>query len=261
MIQKKIQLLDGNVYDTKDLLKKMVDDDFYYGELNQLALSSSSLKLLLSSPKTYKYVTKYGSPETQPLRDGRLVHLSILEPKKFEALNFVNVTSKNSKAYKEAKLKYGEVYTRLEKENAEKIADAFLKNEHALKTISNCAFEIPAIGIIQGYPFRGKADVLTNGGHSIVDIKTSTDIKAFPYSAKKYSYDVQCYLYCKLFDVSHEQFKFVVIDKGSLDIAIWKCSKEFYEEGKRKTKEAINIFERFFIEGQDIDNYIIEGTL
>ena len=261
MIQKKIQLLDGNVYDTKDLLKKMVDDDFYYGELNQLALSSSSLKLLLSSPKTYKYVTKYGSPETQPLRDGRLVHLSILEPKKFEKLNFVNVTSKNSKAYKEAKLKYGEVYTRLEKENAEKIADAFLKNEHALKTISNCAFEIPAIGIIQGYPFRGKADVLTNGGHSIVDIKTSTDIKAFPYSAKKYSYDVQCYLYCKLFDVSHEQFKFIVIDKGSLDIAIWKCSKEFYEEGKRKTKEAINIFERFFIEGQDIDNYIIEGTL
>ena len=258
---KTIQLLDGNEYNKQDLLKKMVDDDFYYGELSQLVLSSSSLKLLLSSPKTYKYVTKYGSPETQPLRDGRLVHLSILEPKKFEALNFVNVTSKNSKAYKEAKLELGEVYTRLEKENAEKIADAFLKNEHALKTISNCAFEIPAIGIVQGYPFRGKADVLTNGGHSIVDIKTSTDIKGFPYAAKKFSYDVQCYLYCKLFDVSHEQFKFVVIDKGSLDIAIWKCSKEFYEEGKRKTKEAINIFERFFIEGQDIDNYIIEGIL
>ena len=171
------------------------------------------------------------------------------------------MASKNSKAYKEAKVQYGEVYTRTEKENAEKIADAFLKNEHALKTISNCAFEIPSIDIIQGYPFRGKADVLTKGGQGIVDIKTSTDIKSFPYAAKKYSYDVQCYLYCKLFDVSHEQFKFVVIDKGSLDIAIWKCSKEFYDEGKRKTKEAIKIFERFFIEGQDIDNYIIEGTL
>ena len=259
MTQTKIQLLDGKDYNKKDLLKKMVDDSFYYGELNQLALSSSSLKLLLSSPKTYKYVTKYGNPETQPLRDGRLVHLSILEPRKFEALNFVDVSSKNSKKYREAKLEFGEVYTRSEKENAEKIADAFLKNEHALKTITNCAFEIPSIGIVQGYPFRGKADVLTNNG--IVDLKTSTDIKGFPYAAKKYSYDVQCYLYCKLFDVSHEQFKFVVIDKGSLDIAIWKCSKEFYEEGKRKTKEAIDIFERFFIEGQDIDNYIIEGIL
>tara|TARA_A100000172_G_scaffold71486_1_gene52134 strand:- start:178 stop:897 length:720 start_codon:yes stop_codon:yes gene_type:complete len=239
----------------------MVDDNFYYGELNKLALSSSSLKLLLSSPKTYKYVTKYGSPETQPLRDGRLVHLCILEPRKFEALNFVNVTSKNSKAYKEAKKELSEVYTRSEKENAEKIADAFLKNEHALKTISNCAFEIPSIGIVQGFPFRGKADVITNGGKSIVDIKTTTDVKGFPYAAKKYSYDVQCYLYCKLFDISYDQFKFVVIDKGSLDIAIWKCSKEFYDKGKSKTKEAIGIFEKFFIEGQDIDNYIIEGIL
>jgi len=32
-------------------------------------------------------------------------------------------------------------------------------------------------------------------------------------------------------------------------------------EGERKTKEAIQIFEKFFIEGQDIDNYIIEGIL
>ena len=84
----------------------MVNDEFYYGQLSQLVLSSSSLKLLLSSPKTYKYVTKYGSAETQPLRDGRLIHMSILEPDKFQEQVFVNVASKNSKAYKEAKKKY-----------------------------------------------------------------------------------------------------------------------------------------------------------
>ena len=83
----------------------MVDDNFYYGDLARLVLSSSSLKLLLSSPKTYKFVTEYGSPETQPLRDGRLVHLSILEPDKFQEQIFVNVSSKNTKAYKEAKEK------------------------------------------------------------------------------------------------------------------------------------------------------------
>ena len=81
----------------------MVDDHFYYGELASLVLSSSSLKLLLSSPKTYKFVTKYGSKETQPLRDGRLIHLSILEPDKFQEQIFVNVASKNYKAYREAK--------------------------------------------------------------------------------------------------------------------------------------------------------------
>ena len=237
----------------------MVDDDFYYGELSHLVLSSSSLKLLLSSPKTYKYVTKYGSKETQPLRDGRLIHLSILEPDKFQEQIFVNVASKNSKAYREAKEKYGLVYTRLEKENAEKIADAFLKNEQALRYITDCDFEVPAIDTIQGFPFRGKADVLSSKG--IVDIKTTTDIKGFPYSAKKYSYDVQCYLYCHLYNKSYEDFTFLVIDKGSLDIGVWKCSEEFYLEGKIKTEEALTIFENFFIQGHDLDNYIIEGIL
>ena len=238
----------------------MLDDDFYYGELNTLALSSSSLKLLLSSPKTYNYVTKYGNPETQPLRDGRLVHQAILEPQKFSEQVFVNVSSKNTKTYKEAREKYGEVYTRSEKENAEKIADAFFKNEHALKYITDCKFEIPQIGMVQGFPFRGKADVLRKDG--IVDIKTTTGgVKNFYHSAKKYSYDVQCYVYCKLFNITYLDFRFVVIDKGSLDIGVWNCSEEFYLEGERKTKEAIQIFEKFFIEGQDIDNYIIEGIL
>ena len=254
-----IQLLDGNEYNKKDLLEKMVDDNFYYGDLARLVLSSSSLKLLLSSPKTYKFVTEYGSPETQPLRDGRLVHLSILEPDKFQEQIFVNVSSKNTKAYKEAKEKYGLVYTRTEKENAEKIADAFLRNEQALKFITDCQFEVPAIDTILGYPFRGKPDVLSSRG--IVDIKTTTDIKGFPYSAKKYSYDIQCFLYCKLYDVSYKDFTFLVIDKGSLDIGKWECSKEFYAEGERKTMESLKIFEKFFIEGYDLDNYIIQGIL
>lgn len=237
----------------------MYDDEFYYGDLAKLVLSSSSLKLLLSSPKTYKFVTLYGSPESQALRDGRLVHLSILEPEKFQKQFFVNVYSKNTKAFKEAKQKYGEVYTRKEKEDAERIADAFLRNEHALKFITDCKFEEPALDIIDGFPFRGKADVLSDTG--IVDIKTTTDIKGFPYSAKKYSYDIQCYLYCNLFNINYTDFTFLVIDKGSLDIAEWRCSEEFYLEGQRKTREALQVFEKFFIEGYDIDNYIIQGIL
>ena len=43
----KIKLLDGEEHEVKPLLKKMNDDVFYYGELNQLALSSSSLLSLI----------------------------------------------------------------------------------------------------------------------------------------------------------------------------------------------------------------------
>ena len=70
----KIKLLDNKYYDKAELLKRMLDDEFYYGELNRLALSSSSLKTLLSSPKTYKFSLEYGSAESQALRDGWLFH-------------------------------------------------------------------------------------------------------------------------------------------------------------------------------------------
>ena len=115
------------------------------------------------------------------------------------------------------------------------------------------------IKIIDGYPFRGKADVL--GRYYICDLKTTTDIKNFHHSANRYSYDVQCYLYCNLFDRSYKDFKFVVIDKGSLDIGVWDCSEDFYLRGQEKVKKALEIFETYFIDGVDIDNYYISGTL
>jgi hypothetical protein len=99
------------------------------------------------------------------------------------------------------------------------------------------------------------------GNGKIVDLKTTTDIKAFPYSARKYGYDVQVYVYCQLFNVDYKDFTFAVVDKGSLDIAIYDVSEEFYNEGKRKTQEAIQTFETFFINGADLDTYCLRGTL
>jgi len=255
-----IQLLDQKNYKKEDVLKQMYDDSYYYGTLGHLALSSSSLKLLLDSPKKYAFVTEYGSKETQPLRDGRLIHMAILEPDKFQEQIFVDVASKNTKMYKEALSKYGEVYTRVEKQNAEKIADAIFRNEQALQLITDCEFEVPAIGDIYGLPFRGKADVLSSKG--IVDLKTTSGgIKNFYHSAKKYLYSVQCYIYCQLFGVSYKQFQFLVVDKGSLDIGIFKCSEDFYKDGEEQTKKAVDIYKTFFVDGADLDDYIITGTL
>ena len=254
-----ITLLNGETFKEENLLELMQDDEFYYGYMAKAALSSSSIKTLLSSPKTYKYVMDYGSGESQALRDGWLFHTAILEPHVFEEQIFVDVQSKNTKAYKEALAEHGKVFTQKEKRDAERVADAFLRNEHALKLLKNSEFEVPAVGMIDGYPFRGKADIFGNG--KIVDLKTTTDIKAFPYSAKKYGYDVQVYVYCQLFNVSYEDFKFAVIDKGSLDVAIYDVSENFYNEGKIKTQQAIETFETFFINGADLDSYYIKGTL
>jgi len=255
----KIKLLDNKYYDKAELLKRMLDDEFYYGELNTLALSSSSLKQLLSSPKTYNYSLKYGSEESAALRAGALFHWAILEPEKFASQKFVEVQSRNTKKFKEAKEEFGKVFTAKERSEAERLVDAFYRNEHAKELITKAEFEIPAIDNVLGMPFRGKADVL--GTNRIVDLKTTTDIKGFSYSANKYGYDVQCYLYCNLFGKSHKDFYFLALDKGSLDIGIFNCSEEFYFRGEEKVEKALDLYNKFFIQGADLDNYCLTGEL
>ena len=257
---KKITLLDRNEYTVEDLIKRMYDDSYYYGELNDIVLSSSSIKLLYDSPKKYHYVSTYGSPSTQGLRDGWLLHCLLLEPNKFHEQIFIDVQSKNTKKYKEAKEEYGRVYTQKEKTDAERLADAVLKNEQALQLMQNSKFEQPMIGEVFGMPFRGKADIINDNG--ICDIKTCADIKAFPYSAKKYGYDIQVFLYCNLFNVEYFDFKFLVIDKGSLDLGIWDCSEEFYLSGKEKVLKGIDTYMTYFLKQEiEVNDYIIKGVL
>mgnify|MGYP005662569067 CR=1 FL=1 len=255
----KIKLLDGKYYDKSELLKRMDDDTFYYGELNELALSSSSLKLLLSSPKTYKFSLEYGSSDSQALRDGWLFHTAILEPEVFSAQEFVEVQSKNTKKFREAKAKNPRIFTAKERGDAERLVDAFYRNEYAKQLITKAEFEVPIIGNVLDYPFRGKADVLA--ADRIVDLKTTTNIKDFSWSANKYGYDVQCYLYCNLFNREYKDFHFLVLDKGSLDIGIFNCSEEFYYRGEEKVQKALDLYNKFFIEGADLDNYCLTGEL
>lgn len=254
-----IELLNGEKYQEEELLKRMEDDDFYYGNLGKNALSSSAAKMLLQSPKTYKYVTQYGSGETQALREGWLFHTSILEPHVFNKQIFVDCKTKSAKAYKDAVAEHGRVFTMPEKEKAQRLADAFYKNEHATSLLINTDFEKPAIGDLFGLPFRAKADVL--GKNHLVDLKTTADIKAFPYSAKKYGYDVQTYIYCNLFGIDYKDVRFIAVDKASLDIGIYDVSEEFYMEGEKKTEAACEIYRTFFEYGVDVNEYYLQGTL
>jgi hypothetical protein len=57
---KNISLLDGTIESQDKLEKLAINDEFYYGKLNTQVLSSSSIKLLVDSPKKYYYVNKYG---------------------------------------------------------------------------------------------------------------------------------------------------------------------------------------------------------
>ena len=244
---------------TDEIKAKLHDDEYYYGELSKQVLSSSAIKLLLDSPKTFDYVQRYGSEDSEALRAGWLFHTAILQNDVFQAQTFVDVQSKNTKLYKEAKAEHGRVFTIKEKNEAERMADAFFRNQTAVSYLAGAEFEVPTVAEVLGYPFRGKADILAKD--RIVDLKSTSDIKSFPFSAKRYGYDIQAYIYCNLFNVSYEDFTFLVLDKGSLDIGIFHISEEFYLAGEAKTREGIERYQMFFEDGMDLDSYYIENTL
>lgn len=249
MNKEAITTLDGKFWDKDEILEKMRDDEFYYSYLGKNALSSSSCTSLLQSPLKYQRSLQGESEYTDSFGMGNLVHYKILEPHKFNEMNFINIKGKNSKVFKEAVQEYGDrnTFTIHEKYQAEDLADVFLNNSVCTSMLHNATYEEPMIGEIEGIPFRAKADVLGDG--YILDVKTTgKDLKSFRYSADNWNYDIQCYIYSTLFKVSYKDFMFAVIDKSNKSLGLFKCSKEFFERGKSKTMDAIRIYRDFFID-------------
>lgn len=262
-----IKLLDGQEWPREDLLKNMEEDDFYYGFLDtNKVLSSSSIKDLLKSPKAF-YKSRVTRDEgSQALRDGRLVHMSILEKHKLDDLVILEGT-KARKDFKEAVAEHGEhmVYTSSEMESAYWIADAVERNNEASFLLSNCKYEVPEIGYFKGYdvPFRAKADALTKDGSIIIDLKTtSSPVEDFRWSAKKYKYALQAALYKYLFDA--DEFIFLVVDKSTKDIGIFECSDAFLLEGVNDILKGLEVYSKYFKQPNTkelLNNYVVRDIL
>ena len=106
--------------------------------------------------------------------------------------------------------------------------------------------------------WKGKADIVTRD--LIVDLKTSGDIDNFKYSARKYNYDSQAWVYNQLFG---KPMLFIVVDKKTGRTGMYDCSDEFLDRGRDKVFQALEVFKTFFGESptEDIDNYFINETL
>tara|TARA_E500000318_G_scaffold62683_1_gene57996 strand:- start:538 stop:1569 length:1032 start_codon:yes stop_codon:yes gene_type:complete len=258
-----IQLLNGATYDKIELLNKMYDDSFYYGELGKYALSSSAIKNLIDSPKQYARSLNYKT-DTSVFKTGRLIHLAALEPDKLETLcHVVEVQSAVTKKYKDKVKEIGDasfIFTRKEYDKAMYTVDALLQNDVWQEMTRGAKFEQPGFDIIGGYPFRAKADVL--GTNYIADLKTTSDLKNFEWNAKKYSYDVQLYIYCNVFKIDYQDFSFFAIDKSTGDLGIYDVTKSFFDSGKQKFERGLEIYEKFFVkQEEELNSYVIKGIL
>lgn len=257
----KFKTFDGKEWSKEDVLFRMNEDSFYYDYMGKNCLSSSSVTKLLSSPREYEYSLYGESERSSALEFGWLFHASILEPDVYNEQVFVDVKTKNAKAYKEALEEHGRAFTTGDARKVEKLADSFYNNPMAVRILEHARTEVPAVGYLFGLPFRAKADILGDG--YVADIKTTSKIRSFRHSAYSWNYDAQCYIYCNLFGVEPENFAFIAIDKESGLLGIVKgCSDEFYNSGMEKVERACEIYREYFIEKEkDIGDYYLDIVL
>ena len=107
--------------------------------------------------------------------------------------------------------------------------------------------------------WKGKADIVNHDERLIIDLKTTSDIDKFRWSASKFNYDSQAYIYSKLFGY---EMLFMVIDKETLQIGLFDCSPGFYESGEDKVRKATDAYDLFYkTEDFDSKQYLITKTL
>jgi hypothetical protein len=123
----------------------------------------------------------------------------------------------------------------------------------------NTEYETPAIKEIEGEMWKGKADIINHSEKLVIDLKTTADITKFRWSASKYNYDSQAYIYSELFGY---EMIFIVIDKNTRQLGIFDCSPEFYAKGQDKVQRAVESY-RLFYKNKNFDpkQYFINKTL
>jgi hypothetical protein len=232
--------------DTKAILKKLEEDEHYYGKFGKQYLSNSDISTLLKNP-----LALHTPQKTIPaFLVGGYFHTAILEPNKLKNFKIVQSTTRNTKAYKE--ISNGELcLLQQEVDQIELMVDKMMSNTVCKDLITNgeVEYEIPGIKEIEGKMWKGKADIVNHSERLVIDLKTTNDIEKFRYSASKYNYDSQAFIYNQLFGYD---MLFMVIDKNTHQIKICECSSSFYEKGQRKVQEAVAQYELFF-ESKDFD--------
>ena len=240
----------------EEVIEKLRDDKHYYGDFGKQYLSNSDIGTLLNNP----LALGKQSEQRPAFLVGGYFHTAILEPDKIKKFKVIESTTRNTKAYKE--MSGGELcLLQHEVDAIELMTDVMLDNTvcKAMIRDSNTEYETPAIKEIEGEMWKGKADIVNHNEKLVIDLKTTADITKFKWSASKYNYDSQAYIYSELFGY---EMIFIVIDKNTHQLGIFDCSPEFYAKGQDKVQRAVESYKLFY-KNKDFDpkQYFINKTL
>ena len=242
----------------KKTIEKLKQDEHYYGDFGKQFLSNSDISTLLKNPM----LLRKDRPKTSAMVIGGYFHTAILEPEKLKSFKIIKSTTRNTKAYKE--MSGGEIcLLEHEVDKIQLMQDTIMSNnvckDLILGNYSQIQYEVPAITELFGNKWKGKADIINHDEKLIIDLKTTSDIDRFRWSASKYNYDSQAYIYSKLFGY---EMLFMVIDKETLQVGLLDCSPKFYESGMDKVQKATDAYDLFYkTEGFDSKQYLTTTTL
>lgn len=241
-----------------EILEILKNDQEYYRGVGKNYLSNSDIGVLLSNPQDYGKVRE----DDKALAEGRLFHQLLLEPEKAVNIPQVDVSTRTTKAYKEYLDENKLTFCLLTKE-VEEITALTKKMSGNIQFYEDIyrdgnQYEVPMVAEIHSHQWKGKADIVCTD--MLIDLKTTSDINSFKYSAKKYNYDSQCYIYQKLFN---RPLVFYVIDKASGQLGIFRPSENFIKNGESKVLRALEIWDKYFGPNptEDIENHYIDETL
>ena len=241
-------------------INRLRNDEDYYGDFGKQFLSNSDISALIKNPLNFKKPSK----QTSAFLVGGYFHTCILEPDKLDKYKIIESSTRNTKMYKE--LSDGELcLLQHEVDMIELMRDKLLANKickdyiRGTRPDSNIEYELPGVDEIMGNNWKGKADIVNHDEKLVIDLKTTNDLESFRYSAKKYNYDSQAYIYRMLFGYD---LVFIAVDKNTHQIGLFDCSDAFYESGRDKVLKATENYELFFnTDGFDPNQFFLTKTL
>jgi hypothetical protein len=139
----------------KEILKKLKQDEHYYGEYGKRFLSNSDISILLKNPR----LLKEEKPKTSAMVIGGYFHTAILEPDKLEQYKVIKSSTRNTKVYKE--MSGGEIcLLQHEVDKIELMREAVMDNKICRELIyddgcGNVFHEVPGVDDILGNVWKG----------------------------------------------------------------------------------------------------------